>query len=380
MIDEKLIKDIVWWIPFKKIRNTVRRLLLTMNYLKNKTEHIENIEHQLYILNRNINKNIVYVSFSNWWENDIKNLEKSVFFRLFEQILKKHDKVAVYNSYNPDIEIFSVLGPIENIKKSGAKAKIFYTLENIHYVYSKKDNKSNYQFLEQCAQYSDNCLDLTDLSIGFDYLNNNKYIRLPFWMLCYFNILLDGQNLIDNINNKINIINTTKTNKTKFCSLMARYDWNYIKSAMYKKISKIDKINCPSQLFHNDNDLKNIFNDNKTEYLKQFKFNICPENSKEKGYITEKLFDAFCAGCIPIWWGDENIEPDVINKNAVLYWKKDEDNEVLIKEIEKLNKDEKLYESFMSQPKLHDKASDYIYGQITSLHEKIEDIIKTKIL
>lgn len=364
MIEEKLIKDIVWWIPFKKIRNAARQLLITMNYLENKAKHIENIEHQLYILNNITNKNIVYVSLSNWWETDINTLEKDVFFKLFEQILKKYDKIAVYNSYRPDIEIFSVFGEPEDIKKSNAKIKLFYTGEAVH---------------TRATNYSNNCLDIIDLSIGFDYIQKDNYIRIPYWLLRHFhNEVLNANK--ENIINAVTNINNARFNKTKFCSLMARYDLNGMKSIMYKKLSKIDNINCPSQLFHNDDDLKNVFNDNKIEYLKQFKFNICPENSLEDGYVTEKLFDAFYSGCIPIWWGDENIEPEVINKKAVLYWKKDEDNKALIKEIEKLNKDDKLYESFTSRQKLSDGASDYIYNSITNLHKKIENIIEAKIL
>jgi hypothetical protein len=35
---------------------------------------------------------------------------------------------------------------------------------------------------------------------------------------------------------------------------------------------------------------------------------ICYENVKDSpGYITEKIFDAFFSGCVPIYWGAKNI-------------------------------------------------------------------------
>jgi len=47
---------------------------------------------------------------------------------------------------------------------------------------------------------------------------------------------------------------------------------------------------------------------NKIEVLKQYRFSICYENMKNiKGYITEKIFDCFRAGCVPVYWGASNI-------------------------------------------------------------------------
>lgn len=46
----------------------------------------------------------------------------------------------------------------------------------------------------------------------------------------------------------------------------------------------------------------------KKEILEKYKFAICYENARDiPGYITEKIFDCFFAGCIPIYWGANNI-------------------------------------------------------------------------
>ncbi|MBI2775450.1 hypothetical protein HYX58_05575 [Candidatus Dependentiae bacterium] len=46
----------------------------------------------------------------------------------------------------------------------------------------------------------------------------------------------------------------------------------------------------------------------KKDILKNYKFAFCYENSKNiNGYISEKIFDCFIAGCVPIFWGAENI-------------------------------------------------------------------------
>ncbi len=46
----------------------------------------------------------------------------------------------------------------------------------------------------------------------------------------------------------------------------------------------------------------------KREVLQKYKFAICYENAKDvPGYITEKIFDCFFAGCVPIYCGAPNI-------------------------------------------------------------------------
>lgn len=56
----------------------------------------------------------------------------------------------------------------------------------------------------------------------------------------------------------------------------------------------------------------------KNDTLKNYKFSICYENAKDiPGYITEKIFDSFFAGCIPIYLGAPNIT-DYIPKETFI--------------------------------------------------------------
>lgn len=63
-----------------------------------------------------------------------------------------------------------------------------------------------------------------------------------------------------------------------------------------------------------------IFSDSKNRWLKNYKFNICFENGSSPGYITEKLFQAYAGGCIPIYWGDISLrsgENELANKGGI---------------------------------------------------------------
>jgi alpha(1,3/1,4) fucosyltransferase len=46
----------------------------------------------------------------------------------------------------------------------------------------------------------------------------------------------------------------------------------------------------------------------KSAVLGQYKFALCFENMVLKGWITEKIFDCFFAGAIPIYWGEPEIQ------------------------------------------------------------------------
>ena len=58
--------------------------------------------------------------------------------------------------------------------------------------------------------------------------------------------------------------------------------------------------------------------DRKIDVLKKYRFCICYENIKDvSGYVTEKIFDAFWAGCIPVYLGADNIS-DHVPKNCFI--------------------------------------------------------------
>lgn len=49
----------------------------------------------------------------------------------------------------------------------------------------------------------------------------------------------------------------------------------------------------------------------KYEVLCQYDFALCFENMEMKGYVTEKIFDCFYAGTIPLYWGAKDIADQI---------------------------------------------------------------------
>ncbi len=56
----------------------------------------------------------------------------------------------------------------------------------------------------------------------------------------------------------------------------------------------------------------------KIQVIKNYRFSICYENCQgEKGYISEKIFDCFAAGNVPVYWGASNVT-DYIPKDCFI--------------------------------------------------------------
>lgn len=50
----------------------------------------------------------------------------------------------------------------------------------------------------------------------------------------------------------------------------------------------------------------------KNDTMRKYKYAICYENAKGiPGYITEKIFDCFFAGCVPVYWGAPNVQDHI---------------------------------------------------------------------
>lgn len=104
--------------------------------------------------------------------------------------------------------------------------------------------------------------------------------------------------------------------------------------------------------------------ESKTEIMKHYKFCVCYENiEKLSGYITEKIFGSFIAGCVPIYWGAENIQ-DYIPKECFIDRRAFASNEELDHYISHMEEEEyqKYLDNirlFLQSEKAHPFSIDY---------------------
>lgn len=97
------------------------------------------------------------------------------------------------------------------------------------------------------------------------------------------------------------------------------------------------------------------------QFQKKYKFSIACENSYYKGYTTEKIVNAFNAGCIPIYWGNPDIS-NIINPDAIINCHDFPDMESIVEEIMRLDNDDEAYMKKLTEPVLVDDSliDDYL--------------------
>lgn len=82
------------------------------------------------------------------------------------------------------------------------------------------------------------------------------------------------------------------------------------------------------------------FVSDKISQLKNYKFSICYENIRDMpGYITEKIFDCFFAGCVPVYWGANNVT-DHIPADCFIDKREFSDYEKLYRHLKAMTDDE----------------------------------------
>ena len=249
------------------------------------------------------------------------------------------------------------------LRISRGRYKIFFTGENTHV------EGSGWQKWETCWLWKNS----PSLSLGFDYAEHPKYLRFPYWIEHIFWVEATKEDIADFVE-KYNFSNII--GRTEQCAFICKKDYFGDRAQMADMVAQIMPINYPSDFRHNDDDMRGKYGDDKIAYLRQFRFNLCPENSNNRGYVTEKIFEAIKAGCVPIYWGNEGYpEPDILNPDAIVYLDKDNPAEGLAL-LRNLYEDPKAYAKFVAQPRFQPDAAEKIYAYYERLEQKLIEIIK----
>jgi len=110
---------------------------------------------------------------------------------------------------------------------------------------------------------------------------------------------------------------------------------------------------------------------NKRDVLNNTRFAICYENvSNLPGYITEKIFDCFFSGCIPVYWGANNITK-YIPENCFIDRRKFKDDESVYRYLKLITEDDfigyqKEISRFLSSDRVTQFGSEFFAKTIVS--------------
>ena len=314
------------------------------------------------------------ILYYNWWN---KQPADEIWFTSFLQkrgFLERYPKVQFV--------FFSSLGNVNLLRldvlahpfKGRCKHQHTGQIRQYVRIYFNGENNHHPNF----TPYLYNLLDYgsIDLSLGFDYTDDPRYLRFPLWILEMF----PPQSTVDDIKRICNQLSCQQWDsaiRNRFCALVSgnrgpNDPGAQRRTRLVESLNAITLVDCAGKLLHNTDELKERFGDNKAEFLKRYKFYICPENASVEGYVTEKVFHAIGSGCIPIYWGsNNNPEPDILNHDAILFWNPDGDNGDLMQQIEELHNDPIRYREFFEQPRLKPEAWQVVAGYFERLENHL---------
>ena len=256
-----------------------------------------------------------------------KNFIKTVFYNLFP------DKKCTFvkdPEKDPDYIIFSTTGTNHTKYKKSYKILI----------------KTKIGDLES---YS------ADLII--DTINDTKHlpsktnmIYIPYYVISFYERFKNGPNNL--IKPKSYNAEEILKSKTKFCAfLYHNCDVKYRNKFFYMlhNYNKVDALGtCLSKLkkettdrfYFKDKD--ESYHDKAVQKYRPYKFVICFESAKQKGYISEKIINSMLSNCIPIYYGADDIT-EHFNEKCFINANKFKQFDECIELIKKIDKDDKLY-------------------------------------
>jgi alpha(1,3/1,4) fucosyltransferase len=246
----------------------------------------------------------------------------------FVNILSE-DFEIVRDDVNPDYLIFGDKNfGNQNVNFNEKKCiKIFYTGEN--------ERPWNY-----ACHYA----------ITFDHIDDDRHYRLPLY------VIYDYDNQYRNVVNSKTVnrepSDLNKKFSDKFCSFVVKNGACEKRNYFFQSLSEYKKVDSGGPLFNNIGYIIPRGEESvaaKMKFLNDYKFNLCFENSSYPGYATEKLYEAYMGGTVPIYWGSTTIECD-FNPKAFLNWHDYHDDLAFFDAIIEMDQKPELYEQMYLEP------------------------------
>jgi hypothetical protein len=253
----------------------------------------------------------------------------------------KYEYESVDFSSNADICFVSVQHEDNNLLKSN-EINIFMSVENM-----VPETRTHYKFRNKFGHHNNKRVDtfihndVSQNSITSE--NNTPVIPTVYFRINYY------------LNNPVKLPSTQFSSK-HLCLFVSRNRLNENKANLWDSMRlhygdeihhisqyyKIETVSCYSSI-----ELLGIFS--------RYKFIVVMENTHQEGYITEKIFNVFQAGAIPIYDGAPDINNFIEQGSFLSYG---DDN--LLEKIHFLKENEEKYNEIINSTKVNSLKLDNI--------------------
>ena len=276
-------------------------------------------------------------------------MQRDQFLKIFFDIGEELEWVN--EDEKADICVYSVQLEDDIILRENEK-NIFFSVENLQYW----SYRGHYKFFNK---YKWDDSKKTNIYIHNDtdrIIEKENHIIFP---TVYFRI-----DYFDRIKSKYDL--NVPWEKRRFCLFISQNLLNSNKEKMVNELAKLGPVNhindfqmlLRNKSCYNSNDLLRV--------LCFFKFVICCENSKTKGYVTEKIFNILLAKSIPIYDGAPDIERYINDRRFLKY------DDKLVENVKLLMNNKEKYEVFVNEPCININFDD------ENFKEKFNNKIKLK--
>ena len=114
-------------------------------------------------------------------------------------------------------------------------------------------------------------------------------------------------------------------------------------------------------------------NDSKTDFQRNCKFTLCFESHSHRGFITEKIMDAFYAETIPVYYGDPDASK-IFNPKAFINCSEYGSFQEVIDKIISLDQDDEAYLKMLNEPIFNDP--DFIQKSLEEYENYVRHIFE----
>lgn len=137
--------------------------------------------------------------------------------------------------------------------------------------------------------------------------------------------------------------------KRKFCCFIVSNPECVERNTMFHRLHEKRHVDSYGRLFRNSIMPYETRGPEYIQFISQYRFMICFENKKQDWYLTEKIYNAYAAGCIPIYWGCPQIK-EILNEKAFLLLEDIHGIDALVDRIIEIDEDEEKYLEIFNQP------------------------------
>lgn len=159
--------------------------------------------------------------------------------------------------------------------------------------------------------------------------------------------------------------------KPCFANMIASHESESgLRGEMVRMLGQYKRVEAAGSYLNNmpDGQRVSMSDGSKIALQKKCKFTFCGESVDHEGFVTEKIFDAFRADTIPVYYGSSTISK-IINKDAYIDVRDYDSLEKVVERIIELDSDDAKYLEMLRQPIFHDP--EYVTQKIRELEEFI---------